>query len=114
MYEKKTKQVSFDENPNSFIDARLSPENRWIKLAHIIPWSRLEGRYHQTFANPKVGNPAKSCRMAIGSLLIKERLKLSDEETLAITLDIHTCSFSLVYNLDSRRLITRPAAPHPI
>lgn len=87
MYEKKTKQVSFDENPNSFIGAHLSPENRWVKLAQIIPWSRLEGRYHQTFANPKVGNPAKSCRMAIGSLIIKERLRLSDEETLAIILD---------------------------
>jgi len=87
MYEKKTKQVSFDENHNSFIGAQLSPENRWVKLAQIIPWSRLEGRYHQTFANPKVGKPAKACRMAIGSLLIKERLKLSDEETLAIILD---------------------------
>lgn len=87
MYEKKTKQVSFDENPNSFIGARLSPENRWVKLAQLIPWSRLESRYHRTFANPKVGNPAKSCRMAIGSLIIKERLKLSDEETVAIILD---------------------------
>jgi len=87
MYEKKTKQVSFDENPDSFIGARLRPENRWVKLAQIIPWSRLEGRYHRTFANPKVGNPAKSCRMAIGSLIIKERLRLSDEETLAIILD---------------------------
>ena len=84
MYEKKTKQVSFDENPNSFIGARLSPENRWVKLVQIIPWSRLEGRYHRTFANPKVGNPAKSCRMAIGSLIIKERMRLSDIETVEL------------------------------
>lgn len=56
-------------------------------MSQIIPWARLEGRYHQTFANPKVGNPAKACRMAIGSLIIKERLKLSDEETVAIILD---------------------------
>jgi len=84
MYEKKTKQVSFDENPNSFIGARLSPKNRWVKLAQIIPWSRLEGRYHRTFANPKVGNPAKSCRMAIGSLIIKERMRLSDIETVEL------------------------------
>ena len=87
MYEKKTKQVSFDENPHSFIGAQLSSENRWVKMSQIIPWARLEGRYHQTFANPKVGNPAKACRMAIGSLIIKERLKLSDEETVAIILD---------------------------
>lgn len=84
MYEKKAKQVSFDENPDSFIGARLSPENRWVKLAQTIPWLRLEGRYHRTFANPKVGNPAKSCRMAIGSLIIKERMKLSDIETVEL------------------------------
>lgn len=84
MYEKKTKQVSFDENPDSFIGARLSPENRWVKMAQIIPWTRLEGRYHRTFANPIVGNPAKSCRMAIGSLIIKERMKLSDIETVEL------------------------------
>lgn len=98
MHVKKTKQVSFDENPNSFIGAQLSPENRWIKLAQIIPWSRLEGRYHQTFANPKVGKPAKACRMAIGSLIIKERLKLSDEETVAIILDSPYMQFFIGLN----------------
>ena len=103
MYEKKTKQVSFDENPNSFIGAQLSPDNRWVKLAQIIPWARLEGLYHQTFANPKVGNPAKSCRMAIGSLIIKERLKLSDEETLAIILDSPYMQFFIGMNSFSAR-----------
>ena len=87
MYQKRTRQVSFDENPHSFIGVHLSLENRWVKLAQIILWNKLEGHYHQTFANPKVGNPAKACRMAIGSLLIKEKLKLSDEETVAIILD---------------------------
>lgn len=98
MHVKKTKQVSFDENPNSFIGAQLSPENRWIKLAQIIPWSRLEGRNNQTFANPKVGKPAKACRMAIGSLIIKERLKLSDEETVAIILDSPYMQFFIGLN----------------
>jgi hypothetical protein len=71
MYQKRTKQISLDENPVSYLGVHLSSENRWVKLAQIIPWDRLEGKYHQTFANPKVGNPAKSCRMAIGSLIIK-------------------------------------------
>jgi IS5 family transposase len=87
MYQKRTKQISLDENPSSFLGVHLSPENRWVKLAQIIPWPKLEGKYHETFANPKVGNPAKSCRMAIGTLIIKERLKLSDDETVAIILD---------------------------
>ena len=87
MYQKRTRQISLDENPSSFLGVHLSPENRWVKLAQIIPWHQLEGKYHETFANPKVGNPAKSCRMAIGTLIIKERLKLSDDETVAIILD---------------------------
>lgn len=82
MYQKKSKQVSFDENPHSFIGVRLNPENRWIKLAELVPWDKLEGHYHRTFANPKVGNPAKTCRMAIGSLIIKEKMGLSDVETV--------------------------------
>lgn len=87
MYEKRITQVSLDENPQSFIGVRLSAENRWVKLAEIIPWKEIEDRYCQTFRNPQVGSPAKPCRMAIGSLIIKERLKLSDEETVAIILD---------------------------
>jgi len=82
MYQKKSKQVSFDENANSFLGVHLNPENRWVKLAQLIPWNELEDHYHQTFANPKVGNPAKSCRMAIGTLIIKERMGLSDIETV--------------------------------
>lgn len=103
MYNKKTKQVSFDENPNSFIGAQLSPENRWVKMAQIIPWARMEDLYHETFANPKVGNPAKACRMAIGSLLIKERLKLSDDETVAILLDSPYMQFFIGMNSFSDR-----------
>ena len=82
MNQKRTKQNGLVKNPVSYLGVHLSPENRWVKLAQIIPWNRLESKYHQTFANPKVGHPAKSCRMAIGSLIIKERLGLSDIETV--------------------------------
>ena len=82
MYQKRTGQISLDENHVSFMGVHLSAENRWVRLAQMIPWDQLEAKYHETFANPKVGNPAKSCRMAIGALLIKERLGLSDIETV--------------------------------
>lgn len=84
MYRKSSNQISLHENPISFTGTRLDSENRWVKLAQIIPWRKIEEKYSKTFANPGVGNPAKSCRMAIGSLIIKERMHLSDIETVEL------------------------------
>ena len=59
----------------------LSSENRWVKLAKLIPWSDFETEYANQF-NSKMGAPAKPFRMALGALIIKERLGTSDEETV--------------------------------
>lgn len=59
----------------------LSSENRWVKLAKLIPWSEFETEYANQFS-PKMGAPAKPFRMALGALIIKERLGTSDEETV--------------------------------
>ncbi len=62
----------------------LDPNNRWVKMARLVPWDLAEAKYEHMFA--KNGRPAKSIRMALGALLIQETLKASDEETLqAIT-----------------------------
>ena len=84
MYRKSSNQISLHENPISFTGTRLDVENRWVKLSQIMPWRKIEEKYSKTFANPGVGNPAKSCRMAIGSLIIKERMHLSDIETVEL------------------------------
>ena len=55
--------------------------NRWVILSKIIPWEKLEERYARNF-KPKGGRLAKSFRIALGSLIIKERMNLSDEETV--------------------------------
>ncbi len=60
---------------------KLSPENRWVKLAQLIPWSEFESEYASQFSS-SMGAPAKSFRMALGALIIKERLGTSDEETV--------------------------------
>jgi len=70
MYRKASKQISLHENPLSFTGAHLDLENRWVKLAQIMPWRKIEEKYSKTFPNPGVGNPAKTCRMAIGALII--------------------------------------------
>ncbi len=59
----------------------LESTNRWIKLAQLIPWDEYEDHYASLFSL-KEGARAKPFRMALGALLIKEKLKLSDEETV--------------------------------
>jgi IS5 family transposase len=59
----------------------LDPENRWVRLAALVPWDEVEGEYSGHFGVS--GNDAYPVRMALGSLIIKERMKLTDEETVA-------------------------------
>ena len=56
---------------------RLSPDNRWVKMAELIPWSEFEAEYAKNFPT-EMGAPAKSFRMALGALIIKEKLGVSD------------------------------------
>ena len=81
MYETRSDQVSVFEDETLFEVRGLDPENEWIRLAKLIPWSKLERGYAKTF-DSEVGNAAKSARMAIGSLIIKDRYQFSDEDTL--------------------------------
>jgi hypothetical protein len=55
----------------------LSPDNRWVKMAQVIPWSEFESEYAQNFTTV-MGAPAKSFRMALGALIIKEKLGISE------------------------------------
>lgn len=61
---------------------RLDPENRWVKLADLIPWDDLARAYHKSLLSPSQGRPAKDARMVIGAVIIKHKLCLSDEETV--------------------------------
>ena len=61
----------------------LNGNNRWIRLAHTIPWNELEARYAKCFGPGKKGKPAFSARIALGSLLIQTILKTTDQETVA-------------------------------
>lgn len=60
---------------------KLSENNRWVIMAKLIPWSEFETEYAQNFT-VSTGAPAKSFRMALGALIIKERLGTSDAETV--------------------------------
>jgi IS5 family transposase len=60
---------------------RLSPDNRWVKMAELIPWSEFEAEYAENFPT-EMAAPAKSFRMALGALIIKEKLGISVRETV--------------------------------
>jgi transposase, IS5 family len=72
------------KTPSNFelpFEGQLSENNRWVIMAKIIPWSDFEDEYAQNFT-VSTGAPAKSFRMALGALIIKERLGTSDKETV--------------------------------
>ena len=62
-------------------EGRLSADNRWVKMVELIPWSEFESEYAENFPT-EMGAPAKSFRMALGALIIKEKLGISDIETV--------------------------------
>jgi transposase, IS5 family len=81
MYRRSTPgQLSF-ENFYLPFGGRLSGENRWVKLAAVIPWEQFEAEYAEQLSD-SMGAPAKSFRMALGALIIKEWLGTSDAETV--------------------------------
>lgn len=59
----------------------LDPENRWIVLAGLVPWDLAESIYHAQLCED-FGAPSVPARTALGALLIKERLGLTDRETV--------------------------------
>lgn len=81
MYRHDQNQLEF-ENFGLPFSGRLRSDNRWVKLAKIIPWGEFETSYAKSFKGSGQGPPAKSVRVALGALIIKERLGTSDEETV--------------------------------
>ena len=60
---------------------KLSADNRWVKLAQLMPWDFIEDIYAAQFSADS-GVPAISARIAFGACYIKENENLSDERTL--------------------------------
>jgi transposase, IS5 family len=73
-------QLSF-ENFYLPFSGKLSSDNRWRKLAKLIPWETVEATYAEQFS-AMMSAPAKSFRIALGTLIIKEKLDASNEETV--------------------------------
>ena len=58
---------------------QLDTDNQWVKNGHRLPWKAWETSYAALFPGIK-GTVAKPCRMALGSLIIQQRMGFSDRE----------------------------------
>jgi hypothetical protein len=81
MYRKASSSPTPPENFELPFEGKLSQDNRWVIMANLIPWNEFEEDYAKNFACD-IGAPALPFRMALGSLIIKERLGISDRETV--------------------------------
>ena len=61
---------------------QLRRDNRWVMLADLIPWDQIEDQYAALFEDSDTGCPGKPARVALGALIIKERLGITDRETV--------------------------------
>jgi len=61
---------------------KLDDNNRWLRIAELIPWDDLEDEYRRHFSD--VGRPAKDAHLAIGLLLLKHMTGLSDEALVEV------------------------------
>jgi IS5 family transposase len=80
MYRRPTGQMVLEGFILPF-EGKLSANNRWVKLAEIIPWSTIEKDYADLFPS-NAGTVAKPLRMALGALIIKEKCGFTDRETV--------------------------------
>jgi len=70
-------KLEFLDFPNPF-GVKLHGDNRWARLARLIPWEEFEAEYAELFVDD--GAVAYPFRMALGAQILKERLGVTDRE----------------------------------
>lgn len=61
---------------------KLTSDNRWVRLAHLIPWDNIVSIYDKQMHNGETGASHINGRVVIGAIVIKHMCNLSDEETI--------------------------------
>jgi transposase, IS5 family len=82
MYRQAEINITTPENFTLPFEGKLAEDNRWVIMSKLIPWNEFETEYAKNFSEEGMGAPAKPFRMALGALIIKEKLKTSDRETV--------------------------------
>jgi len=83
MYRKRNRQQMTVEDFTTPFGNKLNAENRWVKMADIIPWDMIEDIYAASFKDDKPdGRSPIPARQAFGSLYIKEIENLPQDRTM--------------------------------
>jgi len=80
MYKEKDRQTPYLFEELFPFGGKLDENNRWIKIAGIIPWQRLEERYVTYFSDR--GRPGTDARLVVGLFLLKHMSGKSDVEVV--------------------------------
>ena len=75
-------QLSLEGFTHPF-DRDLLPDNRWVKLAKVIPWDELAAVYSKKLQTGS-GRKSVDIRLVIGALIVKHKLGLDDRGTIAM------------------------------
>ena len=104
MYKEQESQVSVFEFQMPW-GGHLNPENRWIKLAEIMPWQEIEEEYASKFNSFK-GNVAKPARLAFGTLFVQAKMDLRDRECAELIAENPYIQY--VCHEDTERVVITP------
>lgn len=81
MYQRRDAEQLVIEGFQMPFGGHLSAQNRWVKLAELMPWEHIEEIYAQSMSQ-QTGRTALSARIAFGAIFIKESENLTDEGTV--------------------------------
>ncbi|GIN91305.1 hypothetical protein J22TS1_23560 [Siminovitchia terrae] len=70
MYEHNADQLALPHEFSLLFGGQLKPDNRWVVLANLIPWSKAEKEYVKSLEDVKQENKAFSVRLELGALNI--------------------------------------------
>jgi hypothetical protein len=62
-------------------ETELDKENRWVKLAAVIPWDNLAEVYSRKLQN-NAGRKSVNIRTVIAALIVKHKFNLDDRGTI--------------------------------
>lgn len=83
MYRKTDRNQLMLEDFTMPFGGKLDAENRWVKMAKLMPWEMIEDMYAEKFKSERPdGRPAYPARIAFGAIFIKEYENLTDERTV--------------------------------
>ena len=83
---------------------KLDEKNRWLRIAGLIPWNKLESSYSQYFSH--TGRPAHDARLVIGLLLLKHLTGNSDRGIVQLVCENpYMQAFCGLDNFNSGKLI---------